>query len=134
MPPATPAIAAPLASSGVLALLAARPTVLAASPTECPACFAVSSTALRAASTRAVPFFDRDEPFAFALDARDFVACEALAPFDDFVTLDLRAFAALRLGVLLRAFEARVFVSAMVPSVLAPITCLKDPGTRDEKG
>jgi hypothetical protein len=47
------------------------------------------------------------------LEARDFAAREALAPFDDFVA-DLRAFAGLRFVVLPRALEARVFVSAMV--------------------
>jgi hypothetical protein len=112
MPPATPAIAAPLASRGVLALLAARPTVLATLPAEWPACFAVSSTALRAASTRPAPFFDRDEPFAFV--ARGFADCEASAPFADFAALDLRAFGGLRFVDLPRAPAGRVFVSAMV--------------------
>jgi hypothetical protein len=93
-------------------LLAARPTLLATSPTECPACFAVSSTALRAASTRAVPFFDAGERFVF--DARDLVAREALAPFDDLVAFALRAFDGLRFVALPRALEARVFVSAML--------------------
>jgi hypothetical protein len=116
MPPATPATAALPASRGVFALLAARPTLLAASPTECPACFAVSSTALRAVSARAVPFFDAGERFAF--DVRDFVA-RALAPFDDFAVLALRAFDGLRFVALPRVLEARVFVSAM----FVPPTC-----------
>jgi hypothetical protein len=132
MPPATAATAALPANRGVFALLAARPTLLAASPTECPACFAVSPTALRAASTRAVPFLDVDERFAF--DARDFAVCEALTPFDDFAVLVLRAFDGLRFIALPRVLAARVFVSAMFSSGPAsPIACLKDAGTRDGK-
>jgi hypothetical protein len=66
---------------------------------------------LRAASTRAAPFFDRDEFFAF--EVRGFVDREALAPFDDFAVLGLRAFAGLRFVALPRVLAARVFVSAM---------------------
>jgi len=70
-----------------------------------------------------------------ALEARDFGAREALAPFDDFAVLDLPAFAGLglRLVPCPRPLEGRVFVSAMVPSRPTPVTCLKDAGTRDEK-
>jgi len=100
--------------------------VLAALPAEWLACFAVSSTALRAASTRAAPFFDRDELdellFAF-FDARGFVAREALAPFGDFAVLDLRAFDGLRFVALPRVLAARVFVSVMLvpPNLLLPL-------------
>jgi hypothetical protein len=87
---------------------------------------------LRAASTRVAPFFDRDEVFAF--EARGFATREALAPFDDFAALDLRAFDGLRFVALPRALAARVFVSAMLSlRICSPIACLKDAGTRDEK-
>jgi hypothetical protein len=107
-----PAAAAPPASSGVFALLATRPMLLAASPAECPACFAFSSTALRAASMRPTPVLDLGALFR----ERGFAEREALAPLDDFATLDFRAFVALRLAGLLRVLAARVFVSAMFPS------------------
>jgi len=88
---------------------------------------------LRAASTRAAPFFDRDELFAF--EAGGFVDREALAPFADFPALDLRAFDGLRFVDLPRALAGRVFVSAMLSlRTCSPIACLKDAGTREEKG
>jgi hypothetical protein len=105
-----PAAAALPANNGVFALLAARPTPLAASPAEWPACFALSSTALRAASMRPTPFLD----FAALLRGRGFAEREALAPLDDFAAVDFRAFVALRFVALPRVLEARVFVSAMV--------------------
>src|SRR3954454_5502157 len=102
MPPATPASAAPLASSGVLALLAASPTLRPALPTECPACLAVPSTAFRADSTRPAPL-----PFDRGVDLRGLLVL--VLPLA--AVAGLRLLAALRFVVFLRPLEERVFVS-----------------------
>jgi hypothetical protein len=59
---------------------------------------------------RPAPFLD----FGALFRERGFFEREALAPLDDFATLDLRAFVALRFVGLLRVLAVRVFVSAMV--------------------
>src|SRR4051812_13721098 len=108
MPPATPASAAPLASNGVLALLATLPTPRPASPTECPACLAVPSTAFRADPTRPAPL-----PFDRGLEVRDLLALVLVVTLAVACVGGLRLPAALPFVVLPRPLDGRVFVSAI---------------------